>query len=76
MGSTEEDLMESAPQVHSIDSDMSAPSIRIRGELNNEISGYGLALAGVSAEPDRAYWEWRVKISNVHQINFLIVIPH
>ena len=65
MGNTEEDLMESAPQVHSIDSDMSAPSIRIGGEINNEINGYGLALADVSAEPDRAYWEWRVKISNL-----------
>ena len=64
MGSTEEDLMESQPQIHSIDQEMSAPSIRIGGELKNEIYGYGLALADVSAEPDRAYWEWRVKISN------------
>jgi len=52
----------SVPQVHSIDSLMSAPSISITGDLNNEVRGYGLALADVPVEQDRAYWEWRVKV--------------
>ncbi len=53
---------DSVPQVHSIDASMSAPSITISGDLNNEVRGYGLALADVPVEQDRAYWEWRVKV--------------
>ena len=66
MGSTEDELLsgETMPQVHSMDVDMSAPTITIGGEIKNEVNGYGLALAEVSAEPDRAYWEWRVKVPN------------
>lgn len=66
MGSTNEDelLADNMPQVHEIDVDMCAPSISVCGELKNEVNGHGLALADVSAEPDKAYWEWKVKISN------------
>ncbi|KAL7537253.1 hypothetical protein ACHAXR_010985 [Thalassiosira sp. AJA248-18] len=53
---------ESMPQVHSIDIAMSAPSIKIANDLNNEVTGFGLALADVPVEQDRAFWEWRVKI--------------
>ena len=51
-------------QVHSVDAGMSAPSINVANELGNEISGHGLALIDCPVEQDRAYWEWRVKISN------------
>ncbi|KAL3826503.1 hypothetical protein ACHAXA_004340 [Cyclostephanos tholiformis] len=53
---------DSVPQVHSIDAAMSAPSINIAGDLMNEVSGNGLALADVPVEQDRAYWEWRVNM--------------
>ncbi|KAL3792271.1 hypothetical protein ACHAW5_001097 [Stephanodiscus triporus] len=55
---------DSVPQVHSIDSAMSAPSITVTGDIMNEVCGNGLALADVPVEQDRAYWEWRVKMVN------------
>jgi hypothetical protein len=55
---------DSVPQVHSIDSAMSAPSIKIAGDLMNEVCGHGLALADVPVEQDRAYWEFRVNMVN------------
>lgn len=55
---------DSVPQVHSLDSSMSAPSIAIAGDFMNEVCGTGLALADVPVEQDRAYWEWQVKIVN------------
>lgn len=58
-----EDLMgESMPQVHSIDIEMSAPSIQTSIDSSDEVSGHGLALADVTVEQDRAYWEWRVRM--------------
>ena len=56
----EQSVGDSVPQAHSIDVGMSAPSITISGDLNNEVRGYGLALADVPVEQDRAYWEWSV----------------
>lgn len=55
---------ESMPAVHSIDVDMSAPSITVANDLKNEVAGSGLALAETPVEQDRAYWEWRVKVVN------------
>ena len=64
-GPTSDELLgDSVPQVHSIDVAMSAPTITVSNDLKNEIIGYGLALADVPVEQDRAYWEWRVQMSN------------
>ena len=60
----DDQLLDTPPQVHSIDTDMSAPSIAITNDLKNSINGSGLALADVPVEQDRAYWEWRVTFSN------------
>ncbi len=57
----EQSVGDSVPQAHSIDVAMSAPSITISGNNLNEVRGYGLALADVPVEQDRAYWEWSVK---------------
>jgi len=54
---------ESALQVHSIDTAMSAPTIDIvENSPTAQLSGHGLALADVAVEQDQAYWEWRVNI--------------
>lgn len=44
----------------SISRKMSAPAIEIKDVM--QVSGNGLALAGVSIEQDAAYWEWHVEI--------------
>ena len=60
--SNEESLLENnIPQVHSINPEMSAPSIRVANDLRNEVVGYGLALTDVSVEQDSCYWEWRIR---------------
>mmetsp|Transcript_33384 Transcript_33384/g.61290 ORF Transcript_33384/g.61290 Transcript_33384/m.61290 type:complete len:203 (+) Transcript_33384:57-665(+) len=61
---TSDELLADEPiqQIHSIDEGMSAPSIVIANDLNNEVTGFGLALADVNVEQDRAYWEWQVKV--------------
>ena len=60
--SNEESLLEnSLPQVHSINPEMSAPTINVANELENEVKGYGLALTDVSVEQESCFWEWRVK---------------
>lgn len=51
-------------QVHAIDEAMSAPSISIANDLKNEVTGFGLALADVAVESERAYWEWQVRVVN------------
>ena len=59
---TDESLLEnSIPQVHSINPEMSAPSIEVANDLGNEVKGYGLALTDVSVEQESCYWEWRVR---------------
>jgi hypothetical protein len=60
-----EDLIpgDSMPQVHSIDMEMSAPSIESSIDSSDEVKGHGLALADVTVEQDRAYWEWRIRMS-------------
>lgn len=58
---TSDELGDSVPQVHSVDAAMSAPSISIASGQENEVNGSGLALADVSVEQDRAYWEWQLK---------------
>ena len=55
---------DSMPQIHSIDTDMSAPTIQTSIDSSDEVKGHGLALADVTVEQDRAYWEWRVVIGN------------
>lgn len=54
---------DSIPQVHSIDMEMSAPSIETSIDSSDEVKGHGLALVDVTVEQDRAYWEWRIKMS-------------
>lgn len=61
---------DSVPQVHSIDAAMSAPSIAIAGDLGNEVNGFGLALADVSVEQDRTYWEWQLKAGDPSDLMF------
>ncbi|KAL7538422.1 hypothetical protein ACHAWF_006085 [Thalassiosira exigua] len=56
---------ECVPQIHTIDTTMSAPSISVTNDLKNEVSGHGLALLDVPVEQDSAYWEWQVK-TNEH----------
>ena len=51
---------ESMPQIHSIDIEMSAPTILTSIDSSDEVAGHGLALADVTVEQDKAYWEWRV----------------
>lgn len=58
-----EDLVESIPQVHSIDVSMSAPTIKTSIDSSSEVGGHGLALVDVAVEQDRAYWEFRVKMN-------------
>ena len=69
-GPTSDELLgDAVPQIHSIHVAMSAPSITIANDLKNEVNGFGLALADVPVEQDRAYWEWRVQISNPSDYN-------
>lgn len=59
---TDESLLENnIPQVHSINPEMSAPSIKVANDLGNEVKGCGLALTDVSVEQESCYWEWRVR---------------
>ncbi|KAL7444820.1 hypothetical protein ACHAXM_009454 [Skeletonema potamos] len=60
---TDESLLDNinTPQVHSINHEMSAPSIEVANDLGNEVKGYGLALTDVSVEQESCYWEWRVR---------------
>lgn len=69
VNSNEHMVGDTVPQVHSIDAAMSAPSITISGDLNNEVRGNGLALADVPVEQDRAYWEWKVRVGNKPSAN-------
>lgn len=55
--------LSSVTQHHSINIDMSAPSITITSDLKNEVCGTGLALADVPVEQDRTYWEWQIKMA-------------
>lgn len=60
-----EDFMagQAMPQVHSIDISMSAPTIQSSADSSDVVNGHGLALADVTVEQDRAYWEWRVRMN-------------
>jgi len=60
---TDDSLLDNinTPQVHSINPEMSAPSIEVANDLGNEVKGYGLALTDVSVEQESCYWEWRVR---------------
>mmetsp|Transcript_30840 Transcript_30840/g.66088 ORF Transcript_30840/g.66088 Transcript_30840/m.66088 type:complete len:217 (+) Transcript_30840:174-824(+) len=49
-------------QQHSIDPEMSAPSIEITNDSSSQISGHGLALVDTTVEQDQAYWEWKVHV--------------
>ncbi|KAL9181265.1 hypothetical protein ACHAXT_010070 [Thalassiosira profunda] len=62
--STSDELLDGeSVQVHSIDIEMSAPSISIANDYNLcKVAGFGLALADVPIEQDKAYFEWRVNI--------------
>ncbi|CAJ1938322.1 unnamed protein product [Cylindrotheca closterium] len=44
----------------SISKNMTSPNVEIGDK--GEISGDGLALAGVQIEQDAAYWEWHIKL--------------
>lgn len=55
---------ESMPQLHSINPEMSAPTIQTSIDSSDEVKGHGLALVDVTVEQDRAYWEWRIRIDS------------
>jgi hypothetical protein len=58
-GPSEKDLELRAKSL-AISRNMTSPNVEI-GQ-RGEVSGEGLALAGVQIEQDAAYWEWHIKL--------------